>query len=103
MTLGAGFKGGEIVPSFFIGSTLGCTAAALVGLSPAVGAALGLVGVFCGVTNAPLASMMLAVELFGTEYLPLLGIAAAASFMLSGHVSLYHTQGFAQRKMGHRD
>lgn len=100
VTLGAGFKGGEIVPSFFVGSTLGCTVAGLLGLSPALGAALGLAAVFCGVTNAPLAAVMLSVELFGAEYLPLFGIAVAVSFMLSGHISLYHTQIFDKPKLG---
>ncbi len=100
VTLSAGFKGGEIVPSFFVGSTLGCVAAPLVGLPAPLGAGLGLVSVFCGVTNAPLASLMLSIELFGSEYLPLFGIAAAVSFVLSGHFSLYHSQIFAQRKLG---
>ncbi|MBO5502186.1 MAG: chloride channel protein [Clostridia bacterium] len=100
ITLSAGFKGGEIVPSFFVGSTLGCVAAPLLGLPAALGAGLGLVGVFCGVTNAPLASLMLSIELFGSEYLPLFGITAAVSFMLSGHFSLYHSQLFIQRKLG---
>ena len=101
VSLGSGFKGGEIVPSFFVGATMGCTVAALLGLSPAVGAGLGLIGVFCGVTNAPLASLMLSVELFGTDYLPLMGVTVAISFMLSGHFSLYHSQLFADPKLGH--
>ncbi|MBQ8202579.1 MAG: chloride channel protein [Clostridia bacterium] len=103
LSLGVGFKGGEIVPSFFIGATMGCTAAGLLGLAPGLGAALGIIGVFCGVTNAPLASMMLAVELFGAEYLLLFGVTVGVSYALSGHVSLYHTQTFAEPKMGHRD
>jgi len=103
VTLSAGFKGGEIVPSFFIGATLGCTVAGLLGMSPALGAALGLVGVFCGVTNAPLAAMLLSIELFGAEYLPLFGVVAAVSFMLSGHFSLYHAQIFAEPKLGHEE
>ena len=103
VTLSTGYKGGEIVPSFFVGSTLGCVAAPLLGLPAALGAGLGLVGVFCGVTNAPLASLMLSIELFGSEYLPLFGITAAVSFMLSGHFSLYHSQLFAQRKLGEKE
>ena len=78
-------------------------AAPLLGLPAALGAGLGLVGVFCGVTNAPLASLMLSIELFGSEYLPLFGITAAVSFMLSGHFSLYHSQLFAQRKLGEKE
>ena len=100
VTLGSGFKGGEIVPSFFVGSTMGCFVASLLGFSPAVGAAVGLVGVFCAVTNAPLASFVLSVELFGSEYLPLIAIGTAVAFMLSGHCSLYHSQLFAQPKLG---
>lgn len=100
ITLSSGYKGGEIVPSFFVGSTLGCVAAPLMGMPAGLGAALGMVGVFCGVTNAPLASVLLSVELFGGEYLPLFGICAAVSFMLSGQFSLYHSQQFLERKLG---
>lgn len=103
LTLSAGFKGGEIVPSFFVGATLGCTVAGLLGMSPALGAALGLAGVFCGVTNAPISAVLLSAELFGTEYLPLFGVTAAVSFMLSGHFSLYHAQLFAEPKLGHEE
>ena len=103
LTLSVGFKGGEIVPSFFIGATLGCTVAPILGLNPALGAGLGIIAMFCGVTNGVLASMVLSVELFGAEYLPLFGIAVAVSYALSGQVSLYHTQKFAEPKMGHRD
>ena len=103
LTLGVGFKGGEIVPSFFIGATLGCVVAPLLGLNPALGAGLGIIAMFCGVTNGALASILLSVELFGAEYLPLFGIAVAVSYALSGHVSLYHAQTFTEPKMGHRD
>ena len=103
LTLGVGFKGGEIVPSFFVGATLGCAVAPLLGLDPALGAGLGIIAMFCGVTNGALASMVLSVELFGAEYLPLFGIAVAVSYALSGHISLYHTQHFEDPKMGHRD
>ena len=103
ITLSAGYKGGEIVPSFFVGSTLGCVVAPLLGLPDGLGAGLGLVGVFCGVTNAPLAATLLSIELFGAEYLPLFGLCAAVSFMLSGHFSLYHAQTFAEPKLGHEE
>lgn len=103
LSLGTGYKGGEIVPSFFIGATLGCTLAGLIGFPPALGAAVGIIGMFCGVTNAPLASMMLAAELFGAEYLLFFGVAAGVSYALSGHVSLYHAQIIVEPKMGHRD
>ena len=103
LSLGTGYKGGEIVPSFFIGATLGCTVAGLIGFPPALGAAIGIIGMFCGVTNAPLASVVLSVELFGAEYLPFFGVAAVVSYALSGHTSLYHSQIIVEPKMGHRD
>ena len=103
LTLSVGFKGGEIVPSFFIGATLGCVVAPLIGFDPALGAGVGIIAMFCGVTNGVLASMVLSVELFGAEYLPLFAIAAAVSYAMSGHISLYHTQTFDAPKMGHRD
>lgn len=100
VTLSAGFKGGEIVPSFFIGATFGCVAGGLLGLPSALGAGLGLVSVFCAVTNAPLAALALSVELFGAEYLPLMGASLTVAYMLSGHISLYHQQLFAHPKLG---
>ena len=100
LTLSSGYKGGEIVPSFFIGSTFGCTMAILLGLNPALGAGLGLVSVFCGVTNAPIASIMLSIELFSAEYLPMMALSICVSYMLSGQISLYHQQHFAHPKLG---
>ena len=65
LTLGAGFRGGEIVPLFFIGSTFGCVAGDWLGLSPSFAAGIGLVALFCGATNCPITSLMLGIELFG--------------------------------------
>ena len=92
ITLGCGYKGGEIVPTFFVGATLGCTVAPVFGMDAGFGAALGLVGLFCGATNAPLASIMLSVELFGVEGLPFYAIICSTCFMLSGYYSLYKSQ-----------
>lgn len=92
ITLEAGFKGGEIVPTLFIGSTLGCVLGGLLGLSPAFGAAIGMIALFCGVTNCPLASIFLGLELFGGDGLEWLLIAVAISYMLSGYYGLYSQQ-----------
>ena len=100
ITMNTGFKGGEIVPSFCIGATLGCTLAPLVGLSPAFGAAIGLVSLFCGVTNAPIASLILGVELFGGKAFLPLAIACFASYIFSGSQSLYSSQHFIYSKFG---
>ncbi len=98
VTLGCGFKGGEIVPSFFIGSTLGCTLGSILGINPSFGAAIGLIAMFCGVTNCPFASVILCMELFGAEGLPFYGLAAAVSYMISGYSGLYSAQTFYQSK-----
>lgn len=92
VTLGAGFKGGEIVPSFFIGATFGCVAAGLLGLPPEFAAAIGLICVFCGVTNCPLTSFVLSMELFGGQAPLLFLLATAVSYMLSGYYGLYSKQ-----------
>lgn len=91
-TLGAGFKGGEIVPVFFTGATFGCAAAPLLGLPAPLGAALGMVSVFCGVTNCPITSILLAVELFGGQSVALFALSCAVSYMLSGYFGLYSEQ-----------
>lgn len=92
ITIGFGFKGGEIVPSFFIGATFGCFIGGLIGLPPSFAAALGLIGVFCGVTNAPIASVFLAVELFGNGGFAFYGVVCFLCFILSGNIGLYESQ-----------
>ena len=107
ITLGAGFKGGEIVPVFFTGATFGCTAAPLLGLHPSFGAGLGMVSVFCGVTNCPLTALLLSLELFaGDSYgmftgqsLVLFAVCIAVSYMLSGYYGLYSEQKILYSKL----
>lgn len=91
-TLNAGYKGGEIVPSFFIGATFGCVVAPLIGIPASFGAAVGMVSVFCGVTNSPMTSILLAYELFVGVGMAPLSLAVAVSYMLSGYTGLYHEQ-----------
>ncbi len=98
VTLAAGFKGGEIVPSFFIGAALGAAVSPLIGLDPVFGAALGLVGFFCAVSNSTFASLVLAVELFGGDGIVYFAVLCAASFALSGNYGLYVSQRFAFKK-----
>lgn len=92
LTMRAGFKGGEIVPSFFIGATLGCVLGNLLGLSPGLCAAAGMAAVFCGVTNCPLTSILIAFELFGFEGVSFYLIAVSVSYAASGYYSLYKDQ-----------
>lgn len=99
ITLSAGFKGGEVVPSFFVGATFGCVAAPLLGLPAGFGAALGLVAVFCGATNCPVASTVLSVELFGADGLLYFALACGLSYMLSGYNGLYSSQTILYSKL----
>ncbi len=99
ITLSAGFKGGEIIPTLFIGSTFGCLIGQLLGLSPSLCAAVGMVALFCGVTNSPIASLLLALEMFGMEVWPYMLLAVAISYMLSGYKSLYKSQKIVYSKM----
>ncbi|MEE0884279.1 MAG: chloride channel protein [Faecalimonas sp.] len=98
ITLGVGFKGGEIVPSFCIGATFGCLFGTLVGLSPSLCAAVGMVAVFCGVTNSPITSLVIGFEMFGFDCMKYLLIGVAISYMLSGYTGLYSEQTILQSK-----
>ncbi len=99
VTLGAGFKGGEVVPSFFVGATFGCVAGSLLGIPAGFAAAVGLVAVFCGATNCPVASILLAVELFGGGGVAYFAAGCAASFFFSGYDGLYSSQKFPYSKL----
>ena len=92
VTLAAGFKGGEIVPTFCIGATFGMTVGSLLGLEAELAAALGLVGLFCCATNSPLASIILSVEMFGGANVHLFALVCVVCFVLSGHSGLYASQ-----------
>ena len=92
VTLAAGFKGGEIVPTFCIGATFGCVLGGLLGLDPGLCGALGLVGLFCCATNSPFASIVLSIEMFGSGYLHLFALVCVICFVLSGHSGLYSSQ-----------
>ena len=92
VTLSAGFKGGEIVPTFCIGATFGCVLGGLLGLDAGMAAALGLVGLFCCATNSPFASIMLSIEMFGGTNLYLFAFISVICFVLSGNSSLYSSQ-----------
>jgi H+/Cl- antiporter ClcA len=92
LTLGAGFKGGEVTPLFFIGVTLGAALSPVLALPPGVAAGLGFVAVFAGAANTPLASTLMAVELFGPGVGVYAGLACVASYLFSGHSGIYSAQ-----------
>lgn len=92
ITLGCGFKGGEIVPTFFIGATFGCVVGPMIGIPPQLSAAIGFVGMFCGAVNCPLASLVLSIEVFGADNLIYFATACFVTYMLSGYTGLYSEQ-----------
>lgn len=99
ITISVGYKGGEIVPTFFIGSTFGCVAAKFLGIDPGFGAAIGLIALFCGVVNTLISSIILSIELFGADGVILFSIACGVSYMLSGYYSLYSSQKIVYSKL----
>ena len=98
VTLASGFKGGEVVPSFYIGATFGCAAGPLLGLPAGFSAAVGLVAVFCGATNTLIPSILMAYELFQSEGLELVALGCGVCYMLSGYHGLYSSQTFVTEK-----
>ena len=92
ITLSCGFRGGEEVPTFFIGATLGCVVGPLLGIPAGFSAAVGLIAVFCGAVNCPIASLALSIELFGSTELMYFALACGISYMLSGYFGLYRSQ-----------
>ena len=99
LTLACGFKGGEVVPSFFVGATFGCVVGPLLGLPAEFAAAVGLVSIFCGATNALIPSILLGFELFSGAGLELIALGCGICYMLSGHHGLYSSQTFVTNKL----
>ncbi len=99
ITLGTGYKGGEVVPCFFVGATFGCAVGPLLGLPAGFAAAIGLVCVFCGAVNCPLASILLAVELFDSADIVYFALACGLAYMLSGYFGLYSSQKIMYSKL----
>lgn len=99
LTLSCGFKGGEVVPSFFVGATFGCVFGPLLGLPAGFAAAVGLVSIFCGATNALIPSILMGFELFSGAGLELIALGCGICYMLSGHHGLYSSQIFVTNKL----
>lgn len=88
ITVAAGFKGGEIVPAFFVGSTLGCVLGHFFGVDPGISAAIGFITLFCGITKCPFASFFLAIEVFGTYWGIIFVIVSIVSYIFSGKTGI---------------
>ena len=100
--IGAGYKGGEIVPSFFIGATFGALFGKIVGISPSLCAACGMTAMFCGVTNCPITSMLIASELFDFRGVRYILMSVAVSYVMSGYYGLYSSQRIIYSKFHNR-
>ncbi|MDE2141344.1 MAG: chloride channel protein [Elusimicrobia bacterium] len=98
LTLSCGFKGGEVTPLFFIGAALGNALAAPLGLPVDLAAGLGLVAVFAGATNTPLACTIMGIELFGAVHAVPLAAACFFAYLFSGHSGIYAAQRTALSK-----
>ena len=100
ITLAAGYKGGEIVPTFFVGAAFGAVAGPLLGLNASFAAAIGMIGMFCGVVNCPFAALFLAIEIFGGAYLVPFAVTCALCYVFSGYFGLYSSQHILRSKVG---
>ncbi len=98
ITLGMGFKGGEVTPLFFIGATLGNVLAVMSGAPVDLLAGLGFIAVFAAATNTPLACTLMGIELFGSENIIYYAVACFTAYYFSGHSGIYKSQGLAVSK-----
>ena len=89
ITLSVGFKGGEVTPLFFIGAALGNAIAFYTGAPVDLLAALGFIAVFGAATNTPLASAVMGIEIFGSEYLGYFVLACFLAYFVSGRSRIY--------------
>lgn len=92
ITLGMGFKGGEVTPLFFIGAALGNTLGTISGVPVDLMAGLGFIAVFASATNTPIACTIMGIELFGGEYVLYYAIACFTAYYLSGNTGIYSGQ-----------
>ncbi|RYZ48441.1 MAG: voltage-gated chloride channel protein, partial [Sphingobacteriales bacterium] len=92
ITLGFGFRGGEVTPLFFVGASLGNIIAVNTGSPVDLFAAAGFIAVFAGATNTPVACTLMGIELFGIDNSVFFAVACFASYACSGHKGIYSTQ-----------
>lgn len=98
IAIAGGFRGGEIVPTLAMGATFGALFGQITGFPVSLGAACGMIALFAGATNCPIASMLIAMEMFHGAGLPYYAVTVSLSFVLSGYYSLYGSQRFTYSK-----
>lgn len=92
VTLGSGFQGGEVTPLFVIGATLGSFLSSILNAPVSFFAALGLIGVFTGATNTPIAAVFMGIEMFGSDGTIFILMVCIISYLFSGHSGIYTSQ-----------
>ncbi len=102
LTMGSGYKGGEIVPALYVGASFGASFARIGGFDPGLCAAIGMAALFCGITNCPISSLLLCFELFGYAGMPYYLLAIALSYTFSGYYSVYGSQTIVYSKQENR-
>ncbi len=100
ITLGMGFKGGEVTPLFFIGATLGYSLGVVLGVPVDLMAALGFVAVFAGAANTPVACVLMGTELFGGGGILYFAVACFTAYYFSGNTGIYTAQRLSRDKTG---
>ena len=99
VSIAVGFKGGEVIPTLFVGASLGCALGPLLGLNPSFAAALGFSALFCAMVNCPVSALILSIEVFGSSSLPLFACAIFVSYAMSGYYGLYSDQKIMYSKL----
>ena len=89
VTLGFGFKGGEVTPIFVIGALLGAALAPAFHVPIPFLAAIGFITLAAAASNTPLASMVMGIELFGAAFASPLAISCFLAYVLVGHRGIY--------------
>ncbi|MBO4336988.1 MAG: chloride channel protein, partial [Lachnospiraceae bacterium] len=99
ITLQSGYKGGAVYPSLIIGATFGAAFGPILGIPATLAAAVGMIAVFCGAVNCPIAAICFAAEVFGGDHILIFAIAAAISFVFSGYFTIFPGQHFIYSKL----
>lgn len=100
VTLGSGGSGGIITPIFYIGATSGEFFGHILGGDYQLSffAALGFISVLAATTNAPIAALIMAMELFGMDIAHYAAVSIAISFLIIGHRSVFPSQKLSMSK-----
>jgi H+/Cl- antiporter ClcA len=93
VTMASGWRGGFIIPLFFVGVAAGrLTHLAFPGTNEVILMAAFMAAANTGVTKTPLGSTLVVTEMAGLQLLPTTLIAAVVALLVTSEVSLIHTQ-----------